>query len=73
MPTLKGTEESLSYVQCFLYLVSSISVLFFILHGWIPSGQTLHLLLTNVSLEIHTSFLVDIMLYKQQPSLIKSF
>ena len=23
MPTLKGTEESLSYVQCFLYLVSS--------------------------------------------------
>ena len=23
MPTLKGTEASLSYVQCFLYLVSS--------------------------------------------------
>ena len=23
VPTLKGTEESLSYVQCFLYLVSS--------------------------------------------------
>ena len=23
MPTLKGTEVSLSYVQCFLYLVSS--------------------------------------------------
>ena len=22
MPTLKGTEASLSYVQCFLYLVS---------------------------------------------------
>ena len=24
MPTLKGTEGSLSYVQCFLYLVSSL-------------------------------------------------
>ena len=23
MPTLKGTEASLSYVQCFLYLVSA--------------------------------------------------
>ena len=23
MPTLRGTEASLSYVQCFLYLVSS--------------------------------------------------
>ena len=23
MPTLKGTEMSLSYMQCFLYLVSS--------------------------------------------------
>ena len=23
MPPLKGTEESVSYVQCFLYLVSS--------------------------------------------------
>ena len=23
LPTLKGTEESLSYVECFLYLVSS--------------------------------------------------
>ena len=23
MPTLKGTEASLSHVQCFLYLVSS--------------------------------------------------
>ena len=23
MPTLKGTEASLSYIQCFLYLVSS--------------------------------------------------
>ena len=30
MPTLKGTEASLSYVQCFLYLVSSsINVSYF--------------------------------------------
>ena len=35
VPTLKGTEVSLSCVQCFLYLV------FFILHGRIPSGQIL--------------------------------
>ena len=41
MPALKGTESSLSYVQCFLYLVSSsIMSLFFILHGWILFGQT---------------------------------
>ena len=41
VPTLKGTEASLSCVQCFLYLVSSsINPLFFILHGWIPSGPT---------------------------------
>ena len=25
MPTLKGTEASLSYVQCFLYLLSSLT------------------------------------------------
>ena len=43
VPTLKGTEGSLSYVQCFLYLVSSsINVSIFIVHGWIPSGQTLY-------------------------------
>ena len=29
MPTLKGTQVSLSYVQCFLYLVSSINVSIF--------------------------------------------
>ena len=41
MPTSKGTEVSLSYVQCFLKLVSSsINVSVFILYGWIPSGQT---------------------------------
>ena len=37
----KGTEASLSYVQCFfciLYLLQYMS-LFFILNGWIPSGQ----------------------------------
>ena len=34
--TLKGTEVSLSYVQCF----SSVNV-FFIPCGWILSGQTL--------------------------------
>ena len=34
VPTLTGTEVSLSYVQCFLCL------LFCILHGWILSGQT---------------------------------
>ena len=36
MPNLKGTEASLSYVQCFLYLVSSSICVFFIVHGQIP-------------------------------------
>ena len=37
VPTLKGTEH-----QHFLYLVSSLKKsLFFILHGWIPSGRPL--------------------------------
>ena len=41
VPTLKGTEGSVSYVQCFLYLVSSsINVSTFIGHGWILSGHT---------------------------------
>ena len=39
VPTLKGTEASFSYVQCFLYLVSSSINVFFILHGWILSWQ----------------------------------
>ena len=40
MPILKGAKVSLSYVQCFLFLVSSsINVFIFIVHGWIPSGQ----------------------------------
>ena len=38
MPTLKGTEESLSYVQCSLYLLQYMS-LFFVVPGWILSGQ----------------------------------
>ena len=41
--TLKWTEASLSYIQCFLYLVfSSIMSLFFTLYGWVFSGQTLY-------------------------------
>ena len=41
MPTLKGTEASLSCVQFFLSLVSSsVKVSFDILHVCIPSGQT---------------------------------
>ena len=46
MPTLKGTEMSLSCVQCFLYLVSSsINVSVFHIawpHGCILSGQTIY-------------------------------
>ena len=41
VPTLKGTEASLSYVQCFLYLVSSsINVSIFHITWRIPSVQT---------------------------------
>ena len=41
MPTLKGAEVSLSRVQYFLCFVSSSAkVSIFLLHGWIPSGQT---------------------------------
>ena len=44
VPTLKVTEVSLLYVQCFLYLIfSSINVSIFWLHGWILSGQTLYI------------------------------
>ena len=41
VPALKGTEVSLPYVQCFLYLLQYMS-LFFLLHGWVLSGQTLY-------------------------------
>ena len=40
MPTLKGTDVSLSYVQCFLYLVSS-SMNVFIFHvTWLDTFWT---------------------------------
>ena len=47
VPTLKGTEASLSYVQCFLclYLLQKC-LYFFILHGWRPSGQTSYIFFT---------------------------
>ena len=32
MPTWKGTEVSLSHIQCFLYLVSSINLSIFLYH-----------------------------------------
>ena len=46
LSTSKGIiEASLSYVQCFFYLVScSINVFIFIVHGWIPSGHTSYIL-----------------------------
>ena len=46
VPTLKGTEASLSHVQCFLYLLQWMSL---ILHGWIPSGQTLYFSFLSLS------------------------
>ena len=47
VPTLKGTETSLSYVQCFLSLLSSsINVSNFHITRWTPPGQTSHPLLT---------------------------
>ena len=46
-PTLKGTETSLSSVQCFLYLVASSISVFFTAHGWILSGQTLYVPLSH--------------------------
>ena len=46
MPTLKGTEASFSYVQCFLYLVSSsINVSIFHTTWMISSGQTSYICL----------------------------
>ena len=55
MPTLKGTEASLSYIQCFLYLVSLQEMsLFFIIHGWIPSGKTLYMhIIIYMKFEMH--------------------
>ena len=46
VPTLEGSEVSLSYVQCFLYLVSSwINVSIFISCGWICARQSQKLVL----------------------------
>ena len=48
VPTLKGTEASLSYVHCFLYLVFSlVNVSLFVVHGWIPSEQTSYIKLQD--------------------------
>ena len=38
--TMKGTEMSLSFVQCFLFLVSSSMSLFFIFNSWIHYEYT---------------------------------
>ena len=46
MCTLKGTEVSLSYVQCF-FILYLLQCLFFILYGWIPSGQTSYTILVG--------------------------
>ena len=39
VPSLKGTEGSLSYVQCFLNLVCSSINVSIIAHGWMLSGH----------------------------------
>ena len=53
MPTLKGTEASLSYVQCFLYLVtSSISVAIF--HSTYLDTLWTDLVFTTVNVDIFT-------------------
>ena len=41
---MKRTEASLSYVQCFLYLISSSTNVSFLLHDWIHSRRTLYIL-----------------------------
>ena len=54
--TLKGTEASLSYVQCFLYLVSSsINVSIFHIHGWGPSGKTSYINKKMITWQAYTS------------------
>ena len=40
MPALKGTEASLSYVQCFLYLVSSSTNVSIIHITWLDTFWT---------------------------------
>ena len=70
VPTLKGTEVSLSCVQCFsciLYLLQSLC-LFFILHSWMPSGQTLNtgqpLMLTLLLCKFINSLIIPFKWYK---------
>ena len=46
VPTLKGTEVSLLYVQCFLYLVSLINISIFHITWPILPGQTLYTCIT---------------------------
>ena len=43
VPALKGTEASLPYIQCILYLLQYMS-LFFIFHGWMHSGEKIYIL-----------------------------
>ena len=58
MPTLKGTEVSLSYVRCFLYLVSS-SVNVSIFHSaWLDTFWT-DLVDTNIGLDVCIALLVQ--------------
>ena len=59
---LKGTEASLSYVHCFLYFESSSVNVFFIVHGWIPSGQTLSIY--HLSIYIYTYTYTHLYIYK---------
>ena len=49
VPALNGTEASLSYVQCILYLLEQMS-LFLIEHGRTFSGQT-----SYMALNLHDS------------------
>ena len=59
VPTLKGTKASLSYLECFLYY---LQYLFFILHGWIPSGQTICTTHTHTHTELFFSLAQSIYL-----------
>ena len=44
-----GNEASLSYVQRFLYLVSSsVNISSFRLHDWIPTGQISYVLAVGI-------------------------
>ena len=59
VPTLKGTEASMAYVQCFLYLVSSINV--FISHiTWLDIFWTDLVYMKQVHIDISSSNLFQI-------------